>query len=153
MDDSRSAALAIETIRKESAEKLVEADRLERLFKEFPDLRKHTNRWDTVRYYSKAVNTQVNDYDLSHNCGCCNDSPLELWPYLETPNGKVYSDPPCFVVGEKHWICGDEARPGWKTKLRDAGIPEPIIFSVDAHFRADAESRKDAAEASDYTED
>jgi hypothetical protein len=145
--------LEIEKLRKESAERLIEADKLERLFKAFPDLRKNTNRWNTVRYYSKSVNTRVTRFDLKHNCGCCNDSPLELWPYLETPDGNVYSDPPRFTVGEKHWICGDDPRPGWKDELRAAGLPEIIIGAVSMHFKQGAEERREAAESSNYDDD
>jgi hypothetical protein len=145
--------LSIVQLRKEAVEKIEEADKLERLFKEFPDLLKDTNRWKRVRYYSKAVNSRANRFDISHNCGCCNDSPLEIWPYLETPDGNVYSDPPCFTVGEQHWISGDVPRPGWKEEMQKAGIPEDIIGAVSAHFKEDSDSRKEIAEASSYEDE
>jgi hypothetical protein len=130
-----------------------EADKLERLLKRFPDLLRNENRWKTVRYYSKSVNTQVNRFDMAHSCGCCNDAPLLVWPYLETPDGNVYSDPPSFQVGEKHWISGDTAYPGWKDKLRAGGIPEDIIGAVSMHFKQSAEERREAAESSSYDDD
>lgn len=140
--------LSIARLRKESAEKLEEASRLERLWQEFPDLLNHVNRWHTVRYYSKSVNPRVDKFDLCHSCGCCPDCPLELWPYLETANGKVYSDPPKFTVGEKHWICGDHPYKKWKEELEKAGIPESIIQAVSNHFKEDAQKRLEAAESS-----
>lgn len=143
----------IAKLREERDRKAAEANQLEALLAEFPDLQKRVGRWNKVAYYSKTANSKVNNYDLRHNCGCCNDSPLELWPYLETPHGKVYSDPPCFQVGERHWIAGDRPYDGWKTKLRDAGIPEPIIKAVVEHFREGAESRRSLAESDDYDDE
>lgn len=138
----------VAVLRKEIDTKRLEAEKLSRLAEEYPDIQKHTGRWNKVAYYSKSVNTKVQRFDLRHNCGCCNDSPLELWPYLETPHGNVYSDPPSFQVGEKHWIAGDEAYGGWKLKLRNAGIPEEIIGAVQVHFDEGKQARIEAAESS-----
>lgn len=124
----------IDKLIQESAKQNAEAQRLSALSTEFPDLQKRVGRWNKVAYYSKSVNTKVQRFDIRHNCGCCNDSPLEVWPYLETPHGKVYSDPPMFQVGEKHWISGDKPYSGWKVKLRNADIPEEIIGAVQVHF-------------------
>jgi hypothetical protein len=129
MDDS-------EKLRKEAADKLAEADRLDKLQADYPDLKKYTGRWNKVSYFSKTVNSQVTDFDQRHNCGCCNDSPLEIWPYLSTPHGKVYSDPPMFVVGERDpYEYGDTPYEGWDTKLSDANIPQAIIERVRRLFR------------------
>ena len=133
----------------EAADKMAEAERLKALMKEFPDLQKYVGRWNKVAYYSKTVNEKVQRFDLRHNCGCCNDSPLEVWPYLETPHGKVYSDPPQFVVGERHWISGDVPHSGWKKLLQEAHLPEAIIGAISAHFREDAEYRKSLADDDD----
>jgi len=155
MEEERLAAVpkTIETLRKEAEEKFDEADRIEALAKLYPGLKKHTGRWNKVAYCSASVNGEAVEADIRHNCGCCNDSPLEVWPYVQTEHGKVYSDPPCFVVGEKHWISGDVSLPGWKDKLRQAGLPENLITRVSAHFREDAEHRKELADASDYDDD
>lgn len=141
----------IAKLREERDAKAAEAKQLEALMAEFPDLQKKVGRWNKVAYYSKTVNTKVNYYDLRHNCGCCNDSPLELWPYLETPHGKVYSDPPCFQVGEKHWISGDRPYEGWKDKLREAGLPTTIIEAVSSHFRQCSDDRRALADE-DYND-
>ena len=93
--------LAIAQLRKDSEANLAEAARLERLLAAYPDLKKHTGRWEKVAYFSKEANSKVTNYDCRHNCGCCNDSPLEIWPYVETSDGKVYSDPASFMVGER----------------------------------------------------
>lgn len=140
-------------LNKEASEKVAEAERLVRLSASFPDLRKHVGRWDKVAYYSALVNPKVERFDIRHNCGCCSDSPLEVWPYLETPDGKVYSDPPCFQVGEKYYLGGDRPYPKWREKLQAAGIPDVIIEGVSVHFREDKEARVRAAEEDDEVPD
>lgn len=111
----------------------------------FPDLRRYKGRWEKVAYYSKQANTQVTGFDQRHNCGCCNDSPLEIWPYLETLHGKVYSDPPSIQVGEAHHMGGDRPYPDWQTRLRDAQIPESIVEAIAQHFKKSREDRIAAA--------
>lgn len=127
---------ALEEVTKMQAEarkQLEEAERIGRLSAEYPDLKKHTGRWGKVAYYSASVNALTNDYDYRYNCGCCSDSPLEIWPYLETPNGRVYSDPPSFMVGEKSYH-GPRPYSNWEEDLRKAGISDPIIERVQGHF-------------------
>lgn len=138
----------IEQLRKEAAEKIALAGQLEQLLVKYPNLRKHTGRWNKVAYYSKDVNAVVDRFDMRHNCGCCNDSPLEVWPYLETPLGKVYSEPSMFRVGEKEpYYHGDRPYKGWDKTMRDAGIPEPIIGAVKMHFKREADEAKELAES------
>lgn len=139
----------IEKLRKEADAKRVEADKIEALFKAFPSLMRHVGRWEKVAYYSKDVNERVDRFDMRHNCGCCNDSPLEVWPYLETPNGPVYSDPPSFQVGEKHWISGDKPYANWRGKLGEAGIPATTIEAVGRHFEQSRLDRIEAASSDD----
>jgi hypothetical protein len=133
--------LSIAELRKEAAEKTAEADNLERMLKEFPDLLRNVNRWRKVRYYSPSVNPRVDQYDQTFNCSCCNDSPLEIWPYIETENGRVYSNPPRFIVGEKHWIHGSEPSDGWEDEMRGAGIPEVVVESIRYYFNVCREER------------
>ncbi len=138
----------VEDIQKTAEEitaKVAEHNRLTQLAEVYPDLQRYEGRWKKVVYYSKTVNSTVERFDLRHNCGCCPDSPLEIWPYLETPHGKVYSDPPSFSVGERHWMGGDTPYPGWEDKMKAAGIPEIIIGAVGVHFEQDREARISAA--------
>lgn len=79
-------------LQKEIDQKQAELDNLNKLFGLYPNLLKHTNRWKTVRYCSSDVNKNVNKCEIRHNCGCCSDSPLEIWPYLETDFGNIYSN-------------------------------------------------------------
>jgi hypothetical protein len=114
------------------------------MLKAYPNLRKRVGRWEKVAYYSKDVNTVVDRFDLRHNCGCCNDSPLEIWPYLETPIGRVYSDPPEFRVGEKSYFGGDKPYDAWDATMKAAGIPDVIIGAVSVHFERCAKEAREA---------
>lgn len=137
----------------EAKAKLDEAAKLKELVSKYPGLKKRVGRWNKVAYYTRDVNESVTRFDMRHNCGCCNDSPLEIWPYLETPIGNVYSDPPCFQVGERHWMGGDRPYDGWQKSMRAAGIPESIIDAVSTHFIKDREDRiASAAEDGDTDE-
>lgn len=149
----RSIPGVIETLEKELAEKQKDLNNIKTWYSQYPDLKRNVNRWNRIRFCSASVNSEVTDFDMSHNCGCCSDSPLEVWPYLETDQGRLYSDPACYQVGEKHWISGDSPYEGWKKKLRDNKIPEDIIKKISAHFKADAEYRKELAEESDYDDE
>lgn len=126
----------LDKLNKEAEEKKVEADRLVRLFAEFPDLRKHVGRWNKVAYCSASVNSRVDKADFRYNCGCCSDSPLEVWPYLETASGKVYSDPPCFQVGEKYYLGGSRPYPNWKERMSSTGVSEVVVIMVQNHFES-----------------
>jgi hypothetical protein len=140
-------------LRKEASDKLAEADRIAKLQEIFPDLKVHVSRWKTVRFCSPTVNSRATSFEIKHNCGCCNDSPLEVRPYLETKHGRVYSDPPCLRVGEKHWIVGDKPYKGWQNKLREVGIPEEIVAAVQEHFNEGRKLRIQIAEEEDLAEE
>lgn len=129
----------IERAKEEAAAKAAEVDRLTELQKLYPDLKKHVGRWNKVAFYSTKVNASVDNVDMRHNCGCCSDSPLEAWPYLETPHGRVYSDPPMFWVGERSYDGGERADTGWERGLRTAGIPEPVIARIGAYMGVEPE--------------
>jgi hypothetical protein len=132
----------IAALRAESLEKITQADKLAALLGEFPDLRRWEGRWKKVVYYSATVNGRVTDFERRHNCGCCHDSPLEVWPYVETEHGRVYSDPPMFSVGEQY-DGGDRANPGWDDNMRAKGIPDPIIERVSHLFTEEDEDTTD----------
>lgn len=125
----------INELQKEIENKQVELDNLKKLLELYPNLKKHINRWGYVKYYSKNVNSICDNYDLGHNCGCCEDSPLELWLYKETEYGKVYSDPIGIMIGEKdpYYRC-DKPYEGWEKELRGYNITESIINKVSKTF-------------------
>lgn len=110
---------------------LAEATRLSGLIQLYPELRRHEGRWKKVAWCSRAANAKVDRFDVRHNCGCCSDSPLEIWPRVEADN--VYSDPPCFRVGEKDGY-GDRPYENWDAEMRAAGIPDAIVGAVSMIF-------------------
>lgn len=152
MSTEAQAAIAkeIEKLQGEVAKKEAEAAKLKALSELYPDLKKHVNRWGTVRYYSRSVNTKVERFELRHNCGCCADSPVEVWPYIETPHGNVYSDPPRFQCGERDpWSYRDRPYGGWQEEFRKAEIPDVIIGALEIHF-GDADDAPEDPELPDY---
>ena len=103
----------------------------------FPDIKEHRNRWGTIRLTTKDANSKTNQAQICHSCGCCEDAPLQAWPYLEVDGIKVFSDPPYFTVGEKipyYYGMGERPYDEWEQKLRDANIPESIISIVQDYF-------------------
>jgi hypothetical protein len=130
---------AITTLEKEIQAKIQELNRLKELVSAYPDLKRYKGRWEKVAYYSPSVNSLVKNYDKRHNCGCCADSPLEIWPFIETPQGKVYSDPPCFTIGERSDY-GDVPCDDWEKALKKANIPEEIIEHLQQYFESCKES-------------
>lgn len=109
----------LEKLSKEIEQKTKVLHNLTQLQSQFPDLQKYVGRWDKVAYYSKAANSQIQGFDYRRNCGCCADSPYEIWPYLNTEHGKVYSDPP------KLWA--DSLS---EEELRKLEFPETIITKL-----------------------
>ena len=104
------------------------------LVRQFGDIWKDTNRWNVKRYSSKSVNSIVDKVECRHNCGCCPDSPIEVWPYTEFNGVKIYSDPPSFNVGEANCHDGETPYDNWQEKLRTALIAEVVIQQIEAWF-------------------
>lgn len=124
-----------------------EAYRLGDLARLFPDFKKKVGRWEKVVFCSPAANARATGFDMRHNCGCCADSPLEVWPYAETSIGRVYTEPPEFRVGEREPVLGaDKPYEGWDKKMRDAGIPEAIVSAVAEHFKSEAKKIREAVD-------
>jgi len=125
-----------------------ELERVERLKAIYPDLKRHVGRWDKVAYCSPSVNHLVNKYEHRFNCGCCGDSPMELWPYVETHYGRVYSDPTGIFIGEKDpYLGGAVSRSGWREQLKGYGIPEALIEDVAQMFKDERDKAREAVEA------
>ena len=100
----------------------------------YPNIRRVTGRWDKIAFCSDSVNNKVTNYETRFNCGCCSDSPLEVWFYLEVNiDGrmkKIYSDPPYFYIGSRNNYVFCKADPGWEKPLYNANISESIIQMV-----------------------
>lgn len=104
-----------------------EAERLEKLKQAYPNVKTYVGRWDKKVYCTADVNFLVDQHEKRFNCGCCGDSPLELWTYLETENGRVYSDPPKFVIGEKDYVLDFRLDEGWEDDLLQSGLNPSFV--------------------------
>lgn len=105
-------------------------------------------RWNKTMYTSPDVNAIADGYDARHNCGCCPDSPLEIFPFIEVKlpedfvipehmsgqsdhSIRVYSQPACFRPGERNrWGNNDRAFPGWENEFHKHRINEQVIRRV-----------------------
>jgi hypothetical protein len=111
---------------------------LEKIAQLYPDLKMNMNRWNRVRWYSKTVNSYVDKCEIGHSCGCCPDSSVEVWPYVEIDGFKVYSDPCKISVGEDSSF-GDRPDKNWQAQFSKYGISQVIIDKVKEHFKTEKE--------------
>jgi hypothetical protein len=129
---------------KEIKELEEKASKLKKLKEAFPDLKQDIDRWNNVRYYSKSVNGKVDNAEIRHTCGCCNDAGVLVCPYLETEGGRIYSDPARFYPGEREpYSYTDQPRGDWERAFKNAGINEAAINKVRLHFEYEASKYKD----------
>ena len=142
-----------EYIKKKQEEALkakVDVEGASALLEQFPDLELHINRWKRERYSSAHANSMTTDCDISHNCGCCPDSPLEVWPYVQLGAVRVYSKPACFMVGEKNaYGYGECPYPDWQERMEKEGIPDAVIQKVAQYFAANPETSEDGDDDDD----
>jgi hypothetical protein len=105
------------------------------LIDEIPDLTEYTDRWGQKYLSSPSVNSKVDSVWFNHNCGCCADSPLQVWPYLEHNGQKIHSSPACIVVGWRYaGGDGDEPAEDWQDRLKKEGLPDIIVQKVAKYF-------------------
>ena len=122
-------------LRKEAAR----VDRQAQMLEKYPDLEEIGFRWNKKCLSSKGVNRHVDKVDIRHNCGCCDDSPIEVFPYKNVDGVVVYSKPACFFVGKKNWDYGgygERPNEDWQEELIEAEINPIVIKIVDDWFKA-----------------
>lgn len=124
----------IAELQKKKDEIHVQIEALKSLSVAFPDLKVNINRWNTVRYESDCARPMCNEIEIAHNCGCCNDSPIELWPYYESNGNKIYAGGIPFQIGERYYHRGEKPYEGWQERLRAKGINEEVIAKVQHWF-------------------
>lgn len=71
------------------------------LFDQLPDLEITYDRWKVKRYSSLEVNARATKYYTGYSCGCCSDSPLFLYPFIELDGIRVHTKPVRFYIGER----------------------------------------------------
>jgi len=119
----------IETLKKEAEEKSKEIERWEKIYKKYPNARIITGRWNYIAVSDESVNNKVDEVYIRHNCGCCDDSPLEAWPYYydEELNQNIYFLNK-ITIPESSRVVKD-----LKTKTEKVLVtPEKIIYN--SHF-------------------
>ena len=117
---------------------------LHNLKDKFPDIKINVDRWKNQRKFTEKVNSIVDQVEITHNCGCCSDSPLEAYPYVVIDDSKVYSNPPCFTIGEKGWAGGDIPNSGWEKKLQKENIPDGVLRQIQQYFMDNLPYNEDA---------
>lgn len=135
----------IEKLTKEVAERQKELSIVQKLLERFPDLTVETDRWHVVRFSAPSANSQVTLFETKHNCGCCADSPLEVWPYLLSDGVRVHSSPASITIGErKSYGFGDAPYPGWQGRLLKLGIPNELVERIEHVFPEESEESDDS---------
>ena len=116
-------------------EEIVDRQELLDLGTRIEDLDWSNDRWNNKYWYSKSVNSLCTDIEISHSCGCCRDSRLQVRPYAIIDGRRIFSDPVVFGIGEKN-ECGIGDRPdsNWFMKLRESKIPENTIIKIGKYF-------------------
>jgi hypothetical protein len=106
------------------------------LLVKYPDIHYHTNRWKVKRLVSNKVNSICDNTDISHNCGCCNDSPIEVWPYIKEGDIKIFAKGIPISPGQKGYYGGECPDDNWEDKFRNNNMSEIIIKQVQQFFDA-----------------
>lgn len=121
-----------------------EIARLKLIVEKFPDAFVAQDRWKNERVFSKTASPLCDQYDWKHSCGCCADSPVQVWPYLETEFGKVFAaEAPFYVMARDEHGMGIYLRNGFdvsKTNLSD-DMKRQIQDFIDLFATGDKEKR------------
>ncbi len=113
----------------------ISARKLEGVLKLFPDIEEHHDRWNTMRLCTPSINKLTDDVNINHNCGCCIDSPLQVWPYKNVQGTEIHSKPTCFTIGEQNaYGHGERSDPNWQEQLNKANIPQEVIDKVQVYL-------------------
>jgi len=123
----------IEKIKKQKKE----IARTEKVLELYPDIKEKIDRWSNKRLSSPSINSKTDRVHINHNCGCCEDSILQAWPYKIVNGIEVFSDPACFVIGEKipfYYGLGERSYDNWQEELRKENITETVINQIQKFF-------------------
>lgn len=122
------------------------ANLLRALLVRFPDLERQTDRWGHEKFCSGSANHLVDKVHIHHNCGCCEDSPIEVEPYITIDGINIYGKPYKVVVGEKNkYGYGEVPYEDWQNRLTETGYPSIIVSLVERHFEENS-----AVDVEDY---
>jgi hypothetical protein len=97
----------------------------------FPDITYNVNRWKTKRLSSKLVTPRVTHVEVRANCGCCNDSGLEIWPYIVHGEHRIYSNPCGITVGDVF----NGLSENYKERIEGKGFPDSIFSLIETQVK------------------
>jgi hypothetical protein len=124
----------LEEKNKQISELLAQIDIIKDIQKQLPDLSCSIDRCNKFRLHSTEAIAKASDIELSHACGCCEDSALLARPCMIVNNKPVFAIG-YFSIGEKA-VGGEKSYHGWQDELRNAGIQEELIKKVEQFFEA-----------------
>lgn len=118
--------------RLEAVRKTAEAIKFERMQALFPDLSSTTKTLGPF-WCSTHVVKLAQDCEFRHWGGLRLTGPLEVWPFVDTVEGRVYSSPVGTVVGD---LVGQNyvPRPGWSNTLSEQGFSDQVIQKVSQYL-------------------
>lgn len=123
----------INKIREEIRKGEAEIKKLEVITSKFPDAYIQQDRWKTERVFSETATPLCDKYEWKHSCGCCSDSPLFAYPYLETEFGKVYAHgAPFRILDRDEWGSGNYLRN--KFDVRATALSDSMKSQIQDHI-------------------
>lgn len=122
----------------DKAEKTIdESRRVIELVKFYPDTFKiSSDRWGKKRYSCSDLNSQCNEMELGHSCGCCDDAPLYCYPFVAMDGGiKIYAGGIPYIIGERDpETYRDIPDANWQEVLKKDDISDIVIEKVQKYF-------------------
>ena len=126
------------------AKELEELEIMKKIQEKFPDVEVQTARWGRKRYVSPSVNTLADMVEIAHNCGCCDDSPIELSAYLEIDGITIFAKPAFIYIGQKNkYGYGESPDINWKEILQKHKLSHLVIQKVQDYFDENSETYDD----------
>lgn len=119
----------VEEKEKQISIKLERIKQIKELKALYPDLAVYRNSLREFDYYliSESVNSKVNLYDIPYNCY---DLVVQVFPYINTAFGNIYSWPCSFHVGTYDSNYYIKPIDDWEKNLRGCDISENVIEGV-----------------------
>lgn len=109
-----------------------ELKQIQFLLEIFPDLEVKIDQWKNKYFSATTANLKVEDFYTAHSCGCCSDSPLFAYPYLEINGVRVHSEPERFYIGEQcdYVASGERYDDGCIEKLQEHQIAKGVVDRI-----------------------
>jgi hypothetical protein len=120
-------------------------DAIAHLYKIYPDLKIQRDgriaSFASLKFSTATVNSIVDGIDIEKHYTTLDalhngHESVEAWPYTTIEGYKVYSDPPCFTIGETYTMgFGTVPLSKWEDAMGDAGIAKVAIKATKDYFK------------------